>query len=283
MSELPAVATFSIVGRDPVTGELGIAVASKFLSVGSVVPWAAFGAGAVATQSYANTTFGPAGLALLREGRSAQEALDHLLADDPGAAQRQAGMVDKEGRTATFTGPDCLPWAGGVAGENFAAQGNLLAGEGVVTAMADAFTATGGDLAGRLTAALAAGDAAGGDSRGRQSAALYIVKEKGGYGGMNDRYLDLRVDDHPQPVGELQRLLGLWRLYFEKPAPESLLKLEGGLAVEVAGHLQRLGYMEKHGAFQEAWGRFIGTENFEERDIKPGFIDPAILEWLRSR
>lgn len=283
MSEQPAVATFSIVGRDPLTGELGIAVASKFLSVGSVVPWAAYSAGAVATQSFANTSFGPRGLALLEDGLSAQAALDQLLQGDGMATQRQVGIVDMAGRSATYTGQDCLPWAGGVTGENFAAQGNLLAGEQTVIAMGESFTATAGDLALRLSAALAAGEAAGGDSRGRQSAALYIVKEKGGYGGLSDRYIDLRVDDHPEPVQELQRLLGLWRLYFEKPAPDSLLKLEGTVAVEVAGHLQRLGYMQKESGFLEAWGRFVGTENFEERDVKRGYIDPAILDWLRAR
>lgn len=279
----PIVATFSIVGRDPATGELGIAVQSKFLSVGSVVNWAQWGAGAIATQSYANTSFGPRGLELLRQGLSAQEALDRLIADDPGQRSRQVGIVDMQGRAATYTGDDCLPWAGGIAGDNFAAQGNILVDERTVQAMAETFQNTAGDLAHRLTEALDAGQQAGGDSRGRQSAALYIVKEKGGYGGMNDRYIDLRVDDHPEPILELKRLLGLWRLYFEKPATDSLLPLEGALLTEVSGHLSRFGYLPAGGNFAEAWRRFVGTENFEERDVREGYIDPAILAWLRKK
>ncbi|MGE5676352.1 MAG: DUF1028 domain-containing protein [Mycobacterium leprae] len=277
------VATFSIVARDPETGDLGVAVQSKFLSVGAVVPWVAADAGAIATQALANTGFGPAGLELLRQGLSAQAALDRLLADDPGREHRQVGMVDRQGGSATFTGSACMNWAGGIAGPGFAAQGNILVSKATVTALAETFQATRGDLAHRLCEALDAGQAAGGDSRGRQSAALYIAREKGGYGGQSDRYIDLRVDDHPQPITELKRLLGLWRLYFEKPAAESLLKLEGDLLTEVSGHLRRLGYLTAETAFEPAWARFIGTENFEERDIRPGQIDPAILEWLRRK
>jgi uncharacterized Ntn-hydrolase superfamily protein len=281
--ELPVVATFSIVGRDPATGELGVAVQSKFLSVGSVVPWVAHGAGAIATQAWANTGFGPRGLDLLKQGLSAQEVLDRLLAEDSGADHRQVGIVDMKGGSATYTGRDCLPWAGGLHGENFAAQGNILVGEETVQALAGTFQQTQGDLAHRLTAALEAGQNAGGDSRGRQSAALYIVKENGGYGGNSDRYIDLRVDDHPEPIQELKRLLGLWRLYMEKPAPESLLKLEGELEQEVLGHLRLRGYLEEGIPFADAWRRFVGTENLEERDVRKGFIDPVILEWLRRR
>jgi uncharacterized Ntn-hydrolase superfamily protein len=281
--ELPVVATFSIVGRDPATGELGVAVQSKFLSVGAVVPWVSAGAGAIATQAWANTEFGPKGLQLLREGLPAQEVLNRLIAEDSGFAQRQVGIVDREGRSVTYTGRDCLPWAGGISGENFAAQGNILVSTETVQAMADAFQATQGDLAERLSRALDAGQAAGGDSRGRQSAALYIARDKGGYGGMNDRYIDLRVDDHPEPVQELRRLLARWRLYFEKPPVETLLKLEGDLAEEVEDRLTRLGYLREGVAFDDAWRRFVGTENFEERDQQAGFIDPAILDWLRAR
>ncbi|MFZ5824419.1 MAG: DUF1028 domain-containing protein [Bacillota bacterium] len=283
MNLVPVVATFSIVGRDPATGEMGIAVQSKFLSVGSVVPWAAASGGAIATQSYANVNFGPTGLELLRQGLSAQEALDRLLAGDPHRELRQVGIVDTEGRAATFTGQDCLPWAGGVTGPNFAAQGNILVSAETVEAMARTFQQTEGDLAHRLTEALDAGQQAGGDSRGRQSAALYVVKEAGGYGGRNDRYIDLRVDDHPEPIAELKRLLALWRLYFEKPAPESLLRLEGALLTEVTESLTRLGYLSEGEPFAAAWRRFVGTENFEERDLREGYIDPAILEWLRQR
>lgn len=203
------VATFSIVGYDPETGDLGIAVESKFFGVGAVVPWARAGVGAVATQSYANTTYGPRGLELLAAGAGAQEAVDTLVGDDDGRAQRQLGIVDAAGRAASYTGDACLAWAGGVTGEHYAAQGNILAGPAVVDAMAAAFETTRGDLATRLMTALAAGQAAGGDARGRQSAALLVVRDGGGYGGHDDRYIDLRVDDHPTPIVELRRLLDM--------------------------------------------------------------------------
>lgn len=277
------VATFSIIGRDPESGQLGIAVQSKFLSVGSVVPWASADAGAIATQSWANTTFGVEGLDLLRSGMGAEAVLERLTAADPNRGTRQVGIVDARGGSATFTGSDCLPWAGGVAGPNYAAQGNILVGEETVTAMVERFLSTSGDLAHRLTEALDAGQQAGGDSRGRQSAALLIVKEKGGYMGLNDRYIDLRVDDHPEPIQELKRLLGVWRLYFEKPDPETLLPLEGGVMREVTEYLSRLGYLKHGGDFASAWRAFVGTENFEERDVRPGFIDPIILDWLRHK
>ena len=202
------VATFSIVGFDPATGDLGIAVESRFFAVGSVVPWARAGVGAIATQSYANTTFGPKGLDLLGRGKSAQEALDALVREDPDADRRQAGIVDSQGRPATFTGAKCNPWAGGRTGKYFTVQGNILTGKEVVEAMAATFEGTAGiSLADRLVKSLAAGQAAGGDSRGQQSAALLVVRAKGGYGGYNDRYIDLRVDDHPKPIEELSRLL----------------------------------------------------------------------------
>jgi uncharacterized Ntn-hydrolase superfamily protein len=203
------VATFSIVGYDPATGDLGIAVQSKFFAVGAVVPWARAGVGAVATQSYANTAYGPDGLRFLADGASAVAAVEQLTAADDDRALRQLGIVDAAGVAATFTGDACLPWAGGRVGEHYAAQGNILAGPEVVDAMAVTFESTPGDLGARLVAALAAGQAAGGDARGRQSAALLVVREGGGYGGANDRYVDLRVDDHPVPIRELRRLYGL--------------------------------------------------------------------------
>jgi uncharacterized Ntn-hydrolase superfamily protein len=203
-----AVATFSIVGYDPATGDLGIAVESRFFAVGSVVPWAKAGVGAIATQSFANTTFGPKGLELLAQGKSAQETLDTLVKEDPQADQRQVGIVDSQGRPATFTGAKCNPWAGGKSGKNYTAQGNILTGSVVVEAMASTFEASASlPLADRLVKALAAGQAVGGDSRGQQSAALLVVRAKGGYGGYNDRYIDLRVDDSPKPIEELARLL----------------------------------------------------------------------------
>jgi uncharacterized Ntn-hydrolase superfamily protein len=202
--------TFSIVAANLDAGDWGVAVASKFPCVGAVVPWAIAGAGAVATQSWANTSFGPEGLALMGDGVAADAALDRLLGADDGREDRQVGFVDAAGRSATFTGAKCLEWAGGVTGDGFAAQGNILAGDRVVPEMARAFEASEGDLCDRLLAALLAGDAAGGDRRGRQSAALLVVREGGGYEGRNDRYIDLRVDDHPGAPTELARLFEVW-------------------------------------------------------------------------
>jgi uncharacterized Ntn-hydrolase superfamily protein len=202
--------TFSIVAVDPDNGDLGVAVASKFPCVGAVVPWAKAGIGAVATQSLANTSFGPDGLSLLEQGMGAAQALDAVIEADEGRDDRQVGVVDTRGGTATFTGAGCVDWAGGTTGECFAAQGNILVGADVVDAMATAYASTGGDLCDRLLAALLAGDAAGGDRRGRQSAALLVVREAGGYEGHNDRYIDLRVDDHPDAPAELARLFSVW-------------------------------------------------------------------------
>ncbi len=201
------VATFSVVARDPDKGEWGVAVASKFLAVGSCVPWAKADVGAIATQSYANTTYGPKGLDLLGSGKSAEEVMKALTDADDGRDERQVGIVDAKGKSATFTGKKCNAWAGGKAGENYAVQGNLLAGEEVVVEMEKAFLAAKGPLAWRMMAAMEAGEKAGGDKRGKQSAAILVVKDKAGYGGFNDRYLDFRVDDHDDPLPELARIL----------------------------------------------------------------------------
>ncbi|MCU1348306.1 MAG: hypothetical protein JWO56_1336 [Acidobacteria bacterium] len=211
LATLPAaaktIATFSIVARDPVTHEAGVAVASRFFSVGSVVPWARAGAGAIATQANANVGYGPRGLELLERGLSAEETLKVLLRNDPDAGSRQVGIVANDGSSATYSGPDCNAWAGGRHGPNYAVQGNILTGEPVVVAMEKAFLETSGTLARRMYAALLAGDTAGGDSRGRQSAAMVIVKEGAGYNGGSDRAIDIRVDDHADPFKELGRLL----------------------------------------------------------------------------
>jgi len=207
-AETPKGGTFSIVAYDPVNQDWGVAVASKFFAVGSAVPWAKAGVGAVATQAWVNTSLGPRGLALLEQGADAETALKILVASDSGRAQRQVGIVDAKGNAATYTGEKCNAWAGGVEGVNFVCQGNILAGEKVVKAMAKAFETGKGELAERLLAALEAGDVAGGDSRGRQSAAILVVRSGGGYGGWDDRYLDTRVDDNPQPIKELRRMLG---------------------------------------------------------------------------
>jgi len=216
-SDLPVVATFSIVAYDPETKELGVAVQSKFIAVGSVVPWAKAGVGAVATQSYANTNYGPKALELMAVGVEPEKVMELLTGIDRGAPVRQVGLVDAKGRSATYTGEKCNAWAGGIKGENFACQGNILAGEDVVKNMARSFQESKGDLGERLIASLQAGQEAGGDSRGMQSAALLIVRDGWGYGGMNDRYRDVRVDDHAEPIQELKRVYDLHRKIFPRP------------------------------------------------------------------
>lgn len=286
MKKEELVSTFSIVGYDPAAKEWGVAVQSKFLAVGAVVPWLKAGVGAVATQSWANTTFGPAGLSLLEQGASAQEAIDRLIADDEGRDLRQVGLIDANGNAATFTGKDCYPWAGGVTGKHYAAQGNILVSEETVTAMARTFEAAEGDLADRLLAALAAGGQAGGDSRGEQSAALVVVKEKGGYGGYNDRYIDLRVDDHATPIAELIRIHQLYKLYFYKTKAENVIAIDAELRKEIAGHLVRTKYADSvelnDAAFHESLQSFYLTENFDERITEKGTIDHEVLDYMRK-
>jgi len=240
------IATFSIVACDSVTGELGVAVASRFFAVGSVVPWAKADIGAVATQSYANTTFGWRGLELLENGLNPDEALEVLLRNDENPAQRQVGIVAVDGKSATYTGNGCLPWAGGRNGPNYAIQGNILAGESVVTAMENTFLETKGTLADRLYNTLLAGEENGGDSRGKQSAAILVVRKEAGYGGYTDRAIDIRVDDHPEPFKELGRLLNIaqmnyawneaWTLYTQKKYAEALppIKRAAEIAPEYA-------------------------------------------------
>jgi uncharacterized Ntn-hydrolase superfamily protein len=216
------VATYSIVAFDSKTGDLGVAVQSKFFGVGSVVPWAKAKVGAIATQSYANTTYGPEGLKLLESGKRPQEVIERLTRGDERREVRQVGIIDAQGRAAAFTGKECKEWAGHIVGTNFSVQGNILAGEAVVRAMAEAFETArqqpGTELADWLVAALDAAEKAGGDKRGRQSAALLVVRERGGYGGLNDRFVDLRVEDHPEPVEELSRLLLLHKRFYRRVA-----------------------------------------------------------------
>jgi len=238
------IATFSIVGYDPDAQEWGVAVQSKFLGVGAVVPFAKAGVGAVATQSMANTAFGPDGLALMEKGYSAEEALQALVKDDPDREMRQVGLVDAKGGSASFTGKECYEWAGGITGPNYAAQGNILVGEDTVQAMAETFQQTSGSLADRLIAALDAGQNAGGDRRGRQSAALLVVRDKGGYGGYNDRAIDLRVDDHPDPIKELERIYKLQQLYFSPSAEEDIVPITDELREELIRELTRAGFIK---------------------------------------
>ncbi|HZN76010.1 MAG TPA: DUF1028 domain-containing protein [Micromonosporaceae bacterium] len=276
--------TFSIVARSADGTAYGVAVASKFLAVGAAVPAAEAGVGALATQSYANLAYRPQGLALLRTGVAPADVVAGLTAADGGRAQRQLGVVGSTGDGATFTGESCHEWAGGVAGDGYAIQGNILTGPEVVDAMAAAWaTAADARFARQLLAALRAGDEAGGDRRGRQSAALLVVAPKQGYGGTSDVVVDLRVDDHTDPVGELSRLLDLHALYFDKPAPEALLDLTGELAAEVATRLTELGRApadDTPAALDDALASWAGVENLEER-IVAGQIDPLVLDHLR--
>ncbi|ACZ41621.1 protein of unknown function DUF1028 [Thermobaculum terrenum ATCC BAA-798] len=278
--------TFSIVALDPATGELGVATQSKFLAVGSVVPWARAKVGAIATQSWANTSYGPKGLDLLEQGLSPQEVLDRLLEEDPDREFRQVGIVDFQGRSATFTGSECFPWAGGRNGPYYACQGNILVSEDTVIAMEQTFNETGGELADRLIAALQAGQKAGGDSRGQQSAALLVVKDKGGYGGFNDIYIDLRVDDHSSPIDELARLLRLHKLYFPREN-EELLEIDDNILSEISSALSSLGYLEDSNQDKEsimkAFEKFAMKENLEERLREDNKIYRIVLDFLAEK
>ena len=283
MATIRRVCTFSIVARDPVNGDLGVATASKFLAVGAVVPFAVADVGAVATQSYANTSIGPRVVRALRAGMPLDLVDEALRVTDDQIGLRQYGLVDAAGRCVSFTGDGCHPWAGGRAGEGYAAQGNLLTGPEVIEAVAETFEGSQGPLAERLMAALLAGDRAGGDARGRQSAALLVVRAEGGYGGLNDRYIDLRVDDDPDPVTRLEGLLALQRLYFEKPSDEDLLPLEGEVAERALAMLRAAGF-QVGASWDEAAERSLrtlaGVENLEERLTAPGRIDRAVLQHL---
>jgi uncharacterized Ntn-hydrolase superfamily protein len=285
------IATFSIVAYDPHSQEWGVAVQSKFLAAAAVVSWARAGAGAVATQAYANLTYGPSGLEMMEGGLSAQEVVEALVGEDDGRASRQVGMVDSAGRAAAYTGSECIAWAGHVVGEGFACQGNILI-PGTVEAMAHRFEQVRGgegELADWLVEALAAGQEAGGDKRGRQSAGVLVVRENGGYGGNNDRYLDLRVDDGPTPILKLEELVGLHHFYFGEVDPDDLIPLES-VASELHDLLHRTGYYEgpATGAFDAATRKalrmLIDTENLEERwDGTGDTIDRRVVEFLRAK
>jgi uncharacterized Ntn-hydrolase superfamily protein len=277
----PVVATYSIAACDLGAGQWGVATQSKFLAVGSVVTWAEPGAGAVATQAYANPRYGPDGLALLRGGASAGAVVARLTAADDGREQRQLGVVDARGGSASFTGSQCMDWAGGLTGPCFAAQGNILVGEATVAALAATFTATAGrPLAERLLECLASAQAAGGDRRGQQSAALLVVERDGGYAGLSDVLVDLRVDDHVEPVAELARIFGIHSLLFGKTPPADWVDVDDALGAELAERLQRLGY---DGTLETALDAWAGTENLEERVDGTRRIDPVVLRELRAR
>lgn len=288
---MASMSTFSIVAYDSTRQEWGVAVQSKFLAVGAVVSWARAGAGAVATQSYANLTYGPRGLDWMGRGATAQEVIERLTGDDDGRATRQVGMVDRAGRAAAYTGSECNAWAGHIVGEGYACQGNILL-PGTVEAIAQRFEQArkgAGELADWLVEALAAGQAAGGDRRGQQSAAVLVVRDGGGYGGNNDRYLDLRVDDDPQPIERLKGLVGLHHLYFGMTDPADLIPLES-VAEELQDLLRRTGLLqgEPSGVFDEparkALRMLVGFENLEQRWNGEGeLIDLEVLEFLRKQ
>jgi uncharacterized Ntn-hydrolase superfamily protein len=275
------VATYSIAACDLETAQWGVATQSKFLAVGSVVPWAKAGVGAVATQAYANPSYGPDGLALLAEGLPAGEVAERLTAADGDREHRQLGLVDAAGGSFTYTGGECMDWAGGRAGPCFAAQGNILVSEETVAAIAASFTGSAGrPLAERLLDCLAAGQAAGGDRRGQQSAALLVVQAGGGYAGLSDVVVDLRVDDHPEPIGELARLSTIHRALFGKTPHADWVLLDGPLAAELEERLTRLGFT---GELETAFAAWAAQENLEERVDGIARIDPVVLAELRRR
>ncbi len=269
------VATYSICACDLDAGQWGVATQSKFLAVGSVVPWAEPHVGAIATQAYANPRYGPAGLALLRDGLSAEEVVERVTSADEGRGQRQLGVVDAEGRAATFTGADCHAWAGGRTGDGYAAQGNILVSGATVDALAETFEASAGRrLAERLLDCLDAAEAAGGDSRGRQSAALLVVERDGGYASLSDVLVDLRVDDHPDPLGELRRIYRMHDALFGRTPRDEWLPVDAALRVEIDALLAKTG----HAALAD----WAGVENLEERIDGEDRIDPVVLERLRE-
>ena len=275
------IATYSIAACDLEAGQWGVAVQSKFLSVGSVVPWAEPGVGAIATQAYANPRYGPNGLALLREGKSAQEAVDELTAADDGREQRQLGIVDGKGQAATYTGGECYDWAGGRTGDGYAAQGNILVSAETVDALVETFEGSGGKpLAERLLDCLAAAQAAGGDKRGQQSASLLIVERDGGYAQLSDIVVDLRVEDHERPIEELTRIYRLHQAIFGETPRDQWVQVDDTLAEELRERLAKLGY---EGELDDAFLRWAGNENLEERVDGIVAVDPVVLEELRSR
>ncbi len=275
LSSPPPVATYSLCACDLAAGQWGVATQSKFLAVGSVVPWAEPHVGAIATQAYANPRYGPEGLALLREGLSAEDVVDRLTSADEERAHRQLGVVDAAGRAATYTGDDCLAWAGGRTGEGYAAQGNILVSGATVDALAETFESSAGTpLAERLLDSLDAAEAAGGDSRGRQSAALIVVERDGGYASLSDVLVDLRVDDHPDPLVELRRIYRMHDALFGSTPREQWLTVDEALRAELDDLLRRTGHPDL-----ASWA---GVENLEERVDGEDSIDPVVLDRLRE-
>ncbi len=284
--------TFSIVAYDPQEDAFGVGVASKFLAVGAVVPWSRARVGAVATQALGKMSFGPDGLALMETGHNAAETLRMLLEGDPAREHRQVGLVDIHGGAAAHTGMDCLPFAGHLIGEGFTCQGNILAGARVLEAMVAAYQAASGELADRLLAALQAGDDAGGDRRGKQSAAVLVTRPNGGYGGDNDRYMDLRVDDDPDPIPRLAVMIRAHHVFFGTPRREDQMPITPDIARELQAMMRAQGYFRGEvsgiwdAASMQAFWTLVGSENLEERwhiDQHPDQVDRQALDYLRQR
>ena len=273
------VATYSIAACDLEAGQWGVATQSKFLAVGSVVPWAEPKVGAIATQAYANPRYGSDGLKLLRDGLSAGEVVERLTSADEGRDQRQLGVVDREGRSASFTGAECLEWAGGRTGPCYAAQGNILVSAETVDAIAETFESSKGTLGERLLDCLDAAQAAGGDRRGQQSAALLVVEEDGGYAQLSDTVVELRVEDHERPLEELRRIYRLHEALFGETPRDEWLTVDDALATELRERLARLGY---DGDLEDAFNRWSGNVNLEERVDGVAEIDPVVLQELRE-
>ena len=283
--------TFSIVAANPETGELGVAVASKFIAAGSVVPWCTLGIGAVATQSWANMKLGPLILALLEEGYSPERAVKTLLSTDPRASWRQVGVVNARGEAYAYTGKDCIEYAGHIVGEGYAVQGNILAGPQVLEAMASAYEKTRGELVDKLLAALEAGDRAGGDKRGKQSAAIVVYKPCGGYGGCEEgvgRYVDLRVDDHEEPVEELKRLFRIWEItILEREDPNDVVELsDPSVAEAIQKALAALGFYKgpitgrADEATAKALEEWMAINNFENKIRRDGKVWGTVYRFL---
>jgi len=284
------LATFSIVARNPENGDLGIAVQSKFPAVGAIVPWAKANVGAIATQAWANAAYGPDGLEYLSEGKSAQEALKLLLSQDQGSEHRQVGIVDASGEVAVHTGSECMEWAGHIIGDGYCCQGNILTGPDVVGDMSRAFDDTSGDLIDKLFAALNAGQSAGGDRRGKQSSAILVVREAGGYEGGNDRYVDVRVDDHPHPIRELKRIFDLYDMtLLSREDPSDLLNIEGQVSKKIEEALVELDYLssisqeEFTEEAERALQRFVNINNFENKARDDGKIWKSVFDYLMKQ
>jgi uncharacterized Ntn-hydrolase superfamily protein len=280
MGRRPVVATYSIVACDLEAEQWGVSVQSKFLSVGSVVQWAEPHVGAIATQAYANPRYGPNGLELLRQGLSAQEVVDKLTSEDEGRDHRQLGIVDGQGRSASYTGSECMDWAGGRTGDGYATQGNILVNKETVDALAETFESTSGPLAERLIDCLAAAQEAGGDSRGQQSSALLVVQRDGGYANMSDTVVELRVEDHERPIDELRRIYTLHDVIFGTTPRRLWVDVDDELAAELRDRLAKLGY---EGELAETFVQWTGEENLEDRVDGVEQIDPVVLDALRSR